>query len=316
MKNILIAGITGQDGLYLTKQLLESQENYNIYGVTREKNSLFFDRLKTITNNETKNIFLNEVSLMNSKEVSQFVLDVEPDYVVNLSGPSSVYNSFRNKNDSFQIEEIFKNLFKSLQKLKKFPNFFQASSSEMYGNNEKIHQNETGPFNPISPYAVSKYKIHNSIQNYTNTLEGNVVSGIMFNHESKFRGNNFLFKKISKYAKNHKKGTSKLKLGSLDYVRDWSFAEDICEGIYELLISDKRGSYVLGSGEGTSIKYVVEKIFSVYGLDWEDRVTVDTSLLRTGDPENIISNPKKIFSKLNWKTKHKIDQTIEKCIEI
>ena len=261
MKNILITGITGQDGLYLTKLLIESEEKYNIYGTTRKNNPLFFNRLKTITKEETKDIVLNEVNLLSVEELSKFVIDIEPDYVVNLSGPSSVYDSITNKNHSFYIEEIFQNLLKSVEKLKKFPNFFQASSSEMFGNNGKIYQNEKGPFYPISPYAISKYKIHNSIENFTNKMQGNIVAGIMFNHESKFRDNNFLFKKIAMYAKNHKNETEKLRLGSLDYIRDWSFAEDICEGIYQLLINDKSGSYVLGSGEGTSIRYVLEKFF-------------------------------------------------------
>ena len=153
---------------------------------------------------------------------------VNPRYIYNLTGPSSVYDSFKNPEKiSQEITGIFDNLINSLIDAKNFPNFFQASSSEMFGNNGKGYQDEYGEFVPNSPYAVSKLKVHNKIQNLRKEYDWNFVSGIMFNHESELRGDEYLIMKIIKYAKNLSNNNEKLTLGSLDY-GDWSF-EDIAK---------------------------------------------------------------------------------------
>ena len=146
--------------------------------------------------------------------------------------------------------------------------------------------------------------------------EWNMTSGIMFNHESEFRENNYLTSKNHKYSifKFIKK-EDKLIIGSLDYVRDWSFAGDIMDAASILTFSDAKGPYVLGSGTGKSIKDLVEIVFSYFNLDWEKYVIVDNSLLRSGDPKIKISDPSKIFDEFGWKTNLSFEDLIERCIE-
>ena len=138
----------------------------------------------------------------------------------------------------------------------------------------------------------------------------------MFNHESEFRENNYLTSKIINTAfQIYKKRENKLMIGSLDYVRDWSFAGDIMDAASILTLSDAKGPYVLGSGVGKSIKDLVQIVFSYFDLDWEKYVAVDNSLLRSGDPEIKISDPSKIFNEFGWKTKLSFEDLIERCIK-
>ena len=245
------------------------------------------------------------------------VANVRPNKIFNLSGPSSVYDSFTNpKQTENTILTIFNNLIEVLLSKDMKCNFFQASSSEMFGTNLDGKTDELSKLEPNSPYAKAKVTNHNKLLGLINDYQWNMTSGIMFNHESEFRENNYLTSKIINTAfQIYKKREDKLIIGSLDYVRDWSFAGDIMEAASILTFNDAKGSYVLGSGVGKSIKDLVQIVFSYFNLDWDKYVVVDNSLLRSGDPKIKISDPSKIFNEYGWKTKLSFEDLIERCIE-
>ena len=174
--------------------------------------------------------------MFNKKEVLEFIQFVNPDYVYNLTGPSSVYESIKTPDESIKkITTIFNNLTESLIKSKNFCNFFQSSSSEMFGNTNESILNENSNFKPNSPYATAKLINHESVINLNKTYDWPIVSGIMFNHESEFRTDNYLFPKIINSAiKIYFKKDDVLEIGSLDYKRDWSYAKDIVEIVIQL----------------------------------------------------------------------------------
>ena len=179
--------------------------------------------------------------------------------------------------------------------------------------NEKL--NENSMFNPISPYAKGKFEVHKKIENIKKEYNWKINSGIMFNHESEFRHNDYLFMKIIKSAieiKNNKKNN--LIVGSLDLVRDWSFAGDFAEAIYLICLDGNGENYVIGSGVGQSINDLVRIIFENFNLDPEEFIEVDSANLRPGDPLEIVSDPSKIKDKLNWETNLGFEDLILRCI--
>lgn len=312
----LITGITGQDGLFLSSKLLEKDSQ--IYGLSRSNNTdSFYSKLATISNSKQfDKISILNVNLSSQKEVSDFIGSIQPDYIFNFSGPSSVYDSYKNPSEyKYLITQTFDNLIKGCKENKIFPNFFQASSSEMFAEND-IKINELCPFDPKSPYAEAKLNIHYQIQDLRNKYSWKINSGIMFNHESEFRNDEYLIMKIIKYAKLIKSGTNDaLTLGSLDLIRDWSYAKDVVEASYLINHYSNGGDYVIGSGVGNSIKHIVDLVFGHFSLNYEEYLKTDKKLLRPDSPKSIISNPEKIHKEFNWSAKIKFDELIYKCIE-
>jgi len=312
----LITGITGQDGLFLTNYL--QKEGNNVIGISRSKNNnTFLSNLKYLNNKiDLNNIEIKNINLTISEEVSTFISEYKPDYIFNFSGPSSVYESIENPIESKnQIENIFLNLVDSCSQNNCFPNFFQASSSQMFDISEN-KLNEESKFLPKSPYAEAKLNVHLKVGDLRKRYDWNINSGIMFNHESEFRDNNYLFMKIINIAIKIKENKeTKLTVGSLDLIRDWSYAADFTEVIHSIASDPIGDDYVIGSGKGTTIKEVIEIIFSYFDLDWEKYINIDKKLLRKGDSEKIVSEPKKIYEKFNWKTETSVENLIEKCIK-
>lgn len=318
MKKVLITGITGQDGIFLTNTIINNQEDYLIHGISRNKNSnTFFEKLKSLGLNDFSRIKIDEVNLLNEPDVNEYLQYVSPSFIYNLAGPSSVYKSFQNPDEvSLQINGIFDNLINSMIKNNNFPNFFQASSSEMFGDNGKEYQDETGIFLPNSPYAASKLQVHKKIQKLRQKYDFKLVSGIMFNHESELRTKEYLIMKIINYAKNLPTVKNSLTLGSLDYVRDWSFAGDIANCMYSLNENNINEDFVIGSGQGKKILDILEIIFSEVNKEWEEFVEIDSSLLRIGDPKVLVANPKKLFTSLNWKPELNFESLILRCFNL
>ena len=318
MENILITGISGQDGIFLTNNLLNRDEELIIHGTSRTKDKeIINNQLKKVGTNNLQNLKIYNLDLENKNEVEDLILRVKPNKIFNLSGPSSVYDSFNEPQRTEKtILTIFNNLIEVLVLKDIKCNFFQASSSEMFSANLEGKIDESSKLEPNSPYAKAKVTNHNKLLDLINEYQWNMTSGIMFNHESEFRENNYLTSKIINTAfEIYKKRDGKLAIGSLDYVRDWSFAGDIMDAVSILAHNDAKGSYVLGSGVGKSIKELVQIIFSYFNLDWEKYVVVDNSLLRSGDPKIKVSDPSKIFNEFGWKTKVSFEDLIERCIE-
>tara|TARA_B100001250_G_scaffold78291_2_gene64273 strand:+ start:1455 stop:2429 length:975 start_codon:yes stop_codon:yes gene_type:complete len=315
----LITGITGQDGLFLTKNILNKEPKAQIVGISRDSNlNGYYTNLKYLTGESFfENINIEKINLLDNKETSEFISKINPKKIFNLSGPSSVYESLDESKKSYEIiTNIFHNLTSACINLNNLPSFFQASSSEMFNQKDNEYLDESSIFEPSSPYAKAKYKIHRDINKFRDQLDWNISSGIMFNHESEFRNNDYLFMKIINGAIEIKEGTNnKITLGSLEIVRDWSYAEDFAEAMFRIISSEEGDDYVIGSGFGKSIKDLVENVFSYFDLDPELYINIDKNLLRPGDPKKIVSNPKKILNKLSWKTETSFETLIQKCIE-
>lgn len=319
MQKVLITGITGQDGLFLTDILLRSQKPYEIVGITRDikSSSIFYNNLGTISKKDRfkNSLELVNVNLLDAKTAENFFQDYSPDYVYNLSGPSSVYNSFIDESIRDSIINIFENITKALIKNSIFPRFFQASSSELFAYNAQP-LNESSTLLAKSPYAEAKLINHYKVFSLKEDFSWPIYSGLMFNHESEFRKNDYLIMKVINSAINIKNGKSKkLSIGSLNYVRDWSYAGDIAKAIYNLTEKGNHTSYVIGSGKGHKILDILEIVFNYFDLNWEDHVIIDKSLLRKGDPEKIVSDPSLIFNDLGWKTTTSFENMVVKCIE-
>ena len=314
---ILITGISGQDGIFLTKKIKNSYPNFSILGISRSmdiNNFLSISKTKNLSKNQ--HISIVNVDLKNPNKVNSLVKDLMPDYIYNLTGPSSVYESLKNPKLEDTITNIFDNLINAAINNNNFCNFYQASTSEMYGlnNNQKLY-NENSEFIPNSPYASGKLTNHRKVKYLREKYSWNIFSGIMFNHESEYRKHGYLFMKIIQAAHRIKNGSKdKLKVGSLDYCRDWSYAEDIAEGIFNLTTMGSEYDYVLGSGTGNSIENLVNTVFKFFDLDYKEYIEVDRNILRKNDPQTIISDPTKIYKELGWKTKYNLEDLIEKII--
>ena len=315
-ENILITGITGQDGLFLTSQLIEMNKKANIIGISRSSTKKFFNKIHTLNKNLTsENIHLVNIDLQNNNQVLSLLEKFKPSRIFNLSGPSSVYESIT-KPDLYNqsIPNIFNNLIDSCIELRLFPSFFQASSSETFDKNSNLPINENSNFKPRTPYAEAKYEVYRKVQVLRETYDWNIKAGIMFNHESEFRDDDYLFSKIIDSAIKIKNNQSdNLVVGSLSYVRDWSFAGDVVHAMILMNFSSITEDFVIGSGIGTSIAELLNITFSQFDLDYMDFTQVDSSLLRKGDPESIISDPLRLKNELSWVPKLDIEQLIDRC---
>lgn len=315
-ENILITGITGQDGLFLTSQLIEKNKKANIIGISRDNGKLFFNKIHTLNKNFTaENIHLVNVDLQDSNEILSLLEKFKPSQIFNLTGPSSVYESIKKPELYNQsIPNIFNILTNSCIQLRIFPSFFQASSSETFDKHNTLPLNEKSDFKPRTPYAKAKYEVYKKVQALRETYDWNIKSGIMFNHESEFRDEGYLFSKIIDSAIKIKNNESdSLVVGSLSYIRDWSFAGDVASAMSLINSSSISHDFIIGSGIGTSIGEVLNMTFSQFDLDYKDYTQVDSSLLRDGDPEKIISDPSKLRNELNWSPKLDIEQLIRRC---
>jgi GDPmannose 4,6-dehydratase len=316
-ENILITGITGQDGIFLTSSLIEMNKKANIFGISRDGSSTFIKNINKFNQNlTTENIHVINIDLQDKKQVFNLIEDIEPSQIYNLTGPSSVYESI-NKADFYRksIPNMFNNLTESCIELRVFPSFFQASSSETFDKNNSLPLNENSSFNPRTPYAEAKYEVYNSVRALREAYDWNIKAGIMFNHESEYREQGYLFSKIIDSAIKIKNNQlDKLVVGSLSYIRDWSFAGDVAEAILSINFSKNSDDFVIGSGLGTSIEDLLNITFSEFSLDYNKYVEVDSSLLRIGDPQKIVADPTRLKNKIGWHPKLNIQQLIKRCI--
>ena len=317
MENFLITGISGQDGIFLASKILKSNKNIHLFGITRRPKDELFEKLSYTGLNNFKNLTLVNLDLFNFDKVDRFLKDINPKAIFNLSGPSSVYKSFDKKLQyDKKITGIFDNITNSLISSRNFPNFFQASSSEMFKRDDNNKLNEKSPFSPRSPYASSKLHLHKKVQNLHKKYSWNIVSGIMFNHESEFRKDNYLFSKIvDTCIEIYRKEKSLLEIGSLEYVRDWSYADDVSGCILEITNNFKDSSYVIGSGAGTKISTILQISFDFFELDYQKYIKVNEGLLRKNDPVSIISDPKKLNFDFDIPEFKKIEEIITIMIE-
>lgn len=297
-KIALIVGVSGQDGAYLAKLLLE--KGYSVYGSSRDAQVASFSNLKRL------NIFelVHKVSTSPADfhSVLSTLSAINPTEVYNLSGQSSVGLSFEQPVETFNSIAIA-NLtwLEAIRFYNKKIKYYYAGSSECFGNTEKPATEET-LFRPKSPYAVAKATAFWQVANYRDSYGLQVCSGILFNHESPLRPERFVTQKIVRTACRIAKGSKeKLQLGNIDICRDWGWAPDYVEAMWLMLQQEKPNDYVIATGHMSSLKDFVRNVFETLGLAWEEHVHVEEGLMRPSDIDISVGCPEKAKIDLGWR---------------
>jgi len=304
MQKALITGITGQDGSYLAELLLS--KGYEVHGLVRRSSSVERTRLDAL-HLPTDSLHLHYGDLSDSASLQRILYEVAPDEVYNLAAQSHVRISF--DVPEFTTDVVATGTVRLLEAIRavgliKKVRFYQASSSEMFGKVQEVPQSESTPFWPRSPYACGKVCSHWMTVNYRESYGMHASSGILFNHESPRRGENFVTRKITRTATRIKEGLEdKLVMGNLDSKRDWGYAKEYVEVMWLMLQQDTPDDYVLATGETRTVQDFVEATFSYLDLDWRDYVTFDKKFVRPAEVDLLIGNPAKAKEKLGWEAK-------------
>ena len=304
-KSALITGITGQDGSYLAELLLE--KGYEVHGVVRRSSTFNTDRIDHIYKDPHETdarLHLHYGDLTDGQNLTNLVLDAEPDEIYNLGAQSHVRVSFDAPAYTVQVVGIGAlNVLEAARQLnkKKEVRVYQASSSEMFGNVSQSPQNETTPFQPQSPYACAKvYAFHQTV-NYRHGYDMFATNGILFNHESPRRGETFVTRKITRAATRIKLGLQeKLYLGNIDAKRDWGYAKDYVEGMWLMLQHDTPDDFVLATGQTQTIRQFLDYTFGYLDLDWNKYVEIDPRYFRPTEVDLLLGDPSKAERELGW----------------
>jgi GDPmannose 4,6-dehydratase len=303
-KIAIVTGITGQDGSYLAEILLN--RGYKVVGTMRYTsgdNGSKFKNIENIINND--NLILEYCDITDFAAVNTIIIEYKPNEVYNLAAQSHVGVSYKNPISTLNINISGTiNFLESIRANDKNIKFYQASTSEMFGINTECPQNEETLMLPISPYAASKLCSHNLVQIYKNSYGIFACSGILFNHESERRGENFVTRKISKAAASIKLGLQdKLFLGNLNAYRDWGHAKEYVEAMYLMLQQNEPDDFVICTGETNSVKDFLNCVFDYAGLDVDAHVIIDPELYRPSEVPRLWGDYSKAEEKLGWKPK-------------
>ena len=297
MKTAIITGITGQDGAYLSRFLLE--KGFRVIGLIRSKNGSNLSRLKYL--GIVDNIEFLECDLRDLSQVLNIISAVKPDEIYNLAAQSSVSLSFQQPIGTieFNVTSVL-NLLEAIRLLNPSIRFYQASSSEMFGKVIDLPITEKTMVHPLSPYAISKVTGHYICINYRESYQLFTSCGILFNHESYLRGENFFMRKLISGAIDilHKK-KSFLEFGNLDIRRDFGWSEKYVEVMWLMLQQDKPDDFIISSGKSISLKEIVYYVFDKLNLD-RTLIKINPSLLRPTDIEDIYGSSEKARKVLNW----------------
>jgi len=289
MKKVLITGITGQDGSYLTELLLK--KGYEVHGIIRKSSSFNTGRIDHLYNNPeilNKKMFLHYGDLVDTSNLNRLLENIEPDEIYNLAAQSHVKVSFEIPDYTAQVDAL--GTLRFLDAIRevglKQVKFYQASTSELYGKVREIPQKEETPFYPRSPYGVAKLYGYWIIVNYREAYNLFASNGILFNHESPRRGETFVTRKITRAASRLTAGLQKqLLLGNMDAKRDWGFAPEYCEGMWRILQYEKAEDFVLATGETQTVRRFAELTFINLGieLEWKGKGIDETGIIKTID---------------------------------
>ena len=309
MKKALITGITGQDGGYLAKFLLK--KGYKVYGTFRRLSTPNFWRLQYL--NIFDDIELIPVELMDSSSILHAVSVTRPDEVYHLAAQSFVGTSFEQPTGAGQVTGLgVTRILEVIRHIDPNIKFYQASTSELYGKNTLIPQNEETVFMPSSPYAAAKLYGYWITSIYREGYDIFACNGILFNHESPLRGLEFVTRKISNAVAKISLGLQKdILLGNLDAKRDWGYAPEYVESMWRILQQDKPDDYVIATNETHTVGEFAEKAFDIVGLDWEKYVKQDKRFLRPLDVTVLQGDNSKAKKKLGWEPKTKFKKLVE-----
>jgi GDPmannose 4,6-dehydratase len=298
-KKALITGITGQDGSYLAELLLE--KGYEVHGLVRRSSSFNTWRIDHVRDQ----LVLHYGDLVDQNSLVRTLEAVQPEEVYNLGAQSHVKVSFEMPEYTTDVTAIgVLRVLDAVRDLGLKTRVYQAGSSEMFGLVQETPQTEKTPFHPRSPYACSKVFGHWMAVNYREGYGLHVSNGILFNHESPRRGENFVTRKITMGVAAIKQGRAKeLRLGNLDAKRDWGFARDYVEGMWRMLQQESPDDYVIATGETHSVREFCEEAFSHVGLDWKDFVKVDPKYFRPAEVDVLLGDSSKARRVLGWEPK-------------
>jgi GDPmannose 4,6-dehydratase len=317
MTKALITGITGQDGSYLAEFLLG--KGYEVHGIIRRSSSFNTDRIDHIyqdPHEAAPKLFLHYGDLQDGSSLNKLIRTIEPGEIYNLGAQSHVRVSFdvpEYTGDTTGLGTT--RLLEAIRESGVKTRFYQASSSEMYGN-APGPQDEKTPFEPRSPYAAAKVYAYWMTVNYREAYGMFAANGILFNHESPRRGETFVSRKISIAAARIKLGMQdKLYLGNLDAKRDWGFAGDYVEAMWLMLQQDQAGDYVVATGETHSVREFLDVAFRHVDLDWNRHVEIDPKYFRPTEVDQLIGNPQRASNELDWKPRVGFEELVRMMVD-
>jgi len=311
-KTALICGISGQDGAYLAKLLLE--KGYEVWGTSRDVGKGSFSNLKALQ--IFSKIKLQTVQTNNYDSILNVVSMSDPDEIYYLAGQSSVGLSFQKPVETIQSITLgVINFLNAIKYFNKNIKFYNAGSSECFGGSLGEPSNEMTRFNPRSPYGIAKVAAHNLVSNYCESYSLFSCTGILFNHESIFRPERYVTQKIIQSVKNIAVGKqNKLEIGRLDISRDWGWAPEYVEAMWLMLQQERPEDYVIATGKTYTLEEFVAESFSAFDLDWREYVVVSDQFKRPTDIASSKANPEKARKKLDWEAKYSMKDVVFKMI--
>jgi GDPmannose 4,6-dehydratase len=316
-KTALITGINGQDGSYLAELLIE--KGYEVWGIVK-RNSVSETQSSRIEHlRESGKINLEYGDLTDMASLVRVLSKTQPDEVYNLAAQSHVRISFDQPIFTANVTGVGTlNLLEAVRLVSPNSKFYQASSSEMFGNNidDDGFQRESTPMNPVSPYGCAKVFSYNICRNYRNSYNMKIWNGILFNHESPRRGTNFVTNKVVKAAVRISLGLqNKLHIGNLDATRDWGHAKDYVYAMWLMLQSDKPEDYVCATGVSHSVGDLCSYVFSSLGLDYHDYIVIDEKHFRPEELENLKGDSSKLRNDLSWNPEYTFETMLDEMIK-
>ena len=314
-KRALITGITGQDGAYLSKTLLE--KGYEVFGVVRRSSHGGVANHRLVWLGIGDDVKLLEGDLLDLSNLSRIVKEVQPDEVYNLAAQSFVATSWSQPLLTAQVTGVgVVNVLEAIRVAAPGARFYQASSSEMFGKIQEPVQRESTPFYPRSPYGVAKLFGHWTTVNYRESFGIHASSGILFNHESPLRGIEFVSRKVTDGVVRIKLGmTRELRLGNIDAKRDWGHARDYVRAMWLMLQQDRPDDYVVATGRTTTVRDMCRIAFDHVGLNADDHIVIDKALFRPAEVEVLLGDPTKAREKLGWKATVSLEDMIREMVD-
>ena len=312
-KTAFVTGVTGQDGSYLVELLLD--KGYRVIGAKRRTSTICTDRIDRLF--DRPNFILEYYDLNDTSRTWELINRYRPDEIYNLAAMSHVRVSFdipEHTVDGIAMGTL--RLLNAFRELTPGGRFYQASSSEMFGDIPDYPFDEESKLMPASPYACAKVFAHNLCRNYRLAYGLHISSGILFNHESPRRGETFVTRKITLAAARIKEGLQdKLYLGNLEAKRDWGFAGDYAEAMWQMLQQDRADDYVIATGETHTVQEFLEEVFSHAGLDIDKHVEIDSRLFRPHEVPYLLGNPNKAREVLGWEPKITFKELAKKMFD-
>jgi GDPmannose 4,6-dehydratase len=317
MKKALITGITGQDGSYLAEFLLS--KGYEVHGLIRRSSTFNTERIDHIyvdPHESNVRLFLHYGDITDSGQLTNLIYNIQPDEIYHLAAQSHVRVSFDMPEFTGDVTGIgTTRLLESIRRSGIKTRYYQASSSEMFGD-APPPQNEETPFSPRSPYAVAKVYAYWMARNYREGYKLFAVNGILFNHESPRRGETFVTRKITKgLARIKYKLQDKVYLGNLKPKRDWGYAKDFVEAMWLMLQQEEPDDYVIATGESHSVEEFLGEAFGYAGLDWRDHVEIDSRYFRPTDVDFLQGDASKAKRKLHWEPRVRFKELVRIMVD-